>query len=45
MQSALHKAVGPKEVSPESLVGTTTVVLGGAFGVGYEISRALADVR
>jgi NAD(P)-dependent dehydrogenase (short-subunit alcohol dehydrogenase family) len=42
MQSALHKVVGPREVHPENLVGRVAVVTGGAHGIGYEISRALA---
>ncbi|KAK7429824.1 hypothetical protein QQZ08_003669 [Neonectria magnoliae] len=42
MQSVLHKVVGPTEVQPDNLVGRTAVVIGGALGIGYEISRALA---
>ena len=42
MQSVLHKVVGPKEVHPENLNGRTAIVTGGALGIGYEISRALA---
>jgi len=42
MQSVLHKVVGPKEVHPENLTGRVAVVTGGALGIGYEVSRALA---
>ncbi|KAG8406132.1 hypothetical protein J3458_021459 [Metarhizium acridum] len=42
MQSALHQVVGPKEVHPENLDGRVAVVTGGALGIGYEVSRALA---
>ena len=42
MQSVLHNIVGPTEVQPDNLVGRTGVVLGGASGIGYEVSRALA---
>jgi NAD(P)-dependent dehydrogenase (short-subunit alcohol dehydrogenase family) len=42
MQSVLHKVVGPKEVHPENLEGRVAVVTGGALGIGYEVSRALA---
>ncbi|RYP72618.1 hypothetical protein DL771_004113 [Monosporascus sp. 5C6A] len=42
MQAALSKVVGPKEVHPENLTGRTAIVIGGAHGIGYEISRALA---
>jgi len=42
MQAALHEVIGPKEVHPDNLTGRTAIVLGGAFGIGYEISRALA---
>lgn len=42
MQAALHGVIGPKEVHPDNLTGRTAIVLGGAFGIGYEISRALA---
>ncbi|KAH8745483.1 hypothetical protein F5883DRAFT_529543 [Diaporthe sp. PMI_573] len=42
MQSALHQVIGPAEVQPDNLVGRTAVVTGGALGIGYEISRALA---
>ncbi|KAJ9149548.1 NAD(P)-binding protein [Coniochaeta hoffmannii] len=42
MQSVLHKVIGPKEVHPSNLDGKVAVVTGGAFGIGYEISRALA---
>jgi len=42
MQSALHKVVGPQEVQPQNLNGRTAIVTGGALGIGYEVSRALA---
>jgi len=42
MQAAFPKVIGPKEVHPNNLTGRTAVVIGGAFGIGYEISRALA---
>jgi len=42
MQSVLHKVIGPKEVHPENLEGRVAVVTGGALGIGYEVSRALA---
>ncbi|RDA89147.1 hypothetical protein CP532_2302 [Ophiocordyceps camponoti-leonardi (nom. inval.)] len=42
MQSVLHNLVGPKEVHPENLSGRTAIVTGGALGIGYEVSRALA---
>jgi len=42
MQSVLHKVVGPKEVHPENLDSRVAVVTGGALGIGYEVSRALA---
>src|SRR5579871_2562479 len=42
MQSVLSKAIGPQKVQPEDLNGRSAVVIGGAFGIGYEISRALA---
>lgn len=45
MQSILQKTtgIGPKPVHPENLDGRVAVVVGGAFGIGYEISRALAN--
>jgi NAD(P)-dependent dehydrogenase (short-subunit alcohol dehydrogenase family) len=43
MQSALHQALGPKEVHPENLAGRVAIVTGGALGIGYEVSRALAN--
>ncbi|KAF2028228.1 putative short-chain dehydrogenase TIC 32, chloroplastic [Setomelanomma holmii] len=42
MQSVLHKVVGPKEVHPGNLDGRVAIVTGGALGIGYEVSRALA---
>lgn len=42
MQSVLQSVVGPKEVRPEKLDGCVAVVTGGAQGIGYETSRALA---
>ncbi|KAF9700867.1 hypothetical protein EKO04_000982 [Ascochyta lentis] len=42
MQSVLGKVIGPKEVHPENLDGRVAVVTGGALGIGYEVSRALA---
>lgn len=42
MQSALDKVIGPEEVHPQNLTGRIAVVTGGALGIGYEISRALA---
>lgn len=45
MQSILQNTtgLGPKPVHPENLDGRVAVVVGGAFGIGYEISRALAN--
>ncbi|OSS54387.1 hypothetical protein B5807_00171 [Epicoccum nigrum] len=42
MQAVLGKVIGPKEVHPENLDGRVAVVTGGALGIGYEVSRALA---
>jgi NAD(P)-dependent dehydrogenase (short-subunit alcohol dehydrogenase family) len=42
MQSLFPNTMGPQEVQPRNLSGRTAVVTGGAFGIGYEISRALA---
>lgn len=42
MQSALHSIIGQKEVHPTNLDGRVAIVTGGALGIGYEISRALA---
>jgi NAD(P)-dependent dehydrogenase (short-subunit alcohol dehydrogenase family) len=41
MQSALGPIIGPKEVHPENLDGRVAVVIGGANGIGFEITRAL----
>lgn len=43
MQSTLHKVVGPMEVHPQNLTGRVAVVTGGALGIGYEVSAALAQ--
>lgn len=45
MQSILQKAtgIGPTPVHPEKLDGRIAVVVGGAMGIGFEISRALAN--
>ncbi|KAK1752919.1 hypothetical protein QBC47DRAFT_348140 [Echria macrotheca] len=45
MQSILQKTtgIGPTPVHPENLDGRVAVVVGGAFGIGFEISRALAN--
>lgn len=45
MQSILQQAtgLGPKPVQPDDLSGRVAVVVGGAFGIGFEISRALAN--
>lgn len=42
MQSVLNKVAGPTAVHPQNLHGRTAIVVGGAYGIGYEISRALA---
>lgn len=42
MQSVLSKVAGPTEVQPQNLQGRTAIIVGGAYGIGYEISRALA---
>jgi len=39
MQSVLHSVMGPKK-EIHDLSGRVAVVTGGAFGIGYEISRA-----
>jgi len=39
MQSVLHGVIGPKK-EIENLDGRVAIVTGGAFGIGYEISRA-----
>jgi len=42
MQVVLGNVLGPKEVHPQNLAGRTAVVIGGAHGIGYEVTRALA---
>lgn len=42
MQSVLGSVIGPKEVHPTGLDGKVAVVTGGALGIGFEVSRALA---
>ncbi|KUI54963.1 Short-chain dehydrogenase TIC 32, chloroplastic [Cytospora mali] len=44
MQSILQKATGygPTPVQPTNLQGRVAVVTGGALGIGFEVSRALA---
>ncbi|KAK3685241.1 hypothetical protein B0T22DRAFT_517208 [Podospora appendiculata] len=44
MQSILQKAtgIGPTPIHPENLDGRVAVVTGGALGIGFEVSRALA---
>jgi NAD(P)-dependent dehydrogenase (short-subunit alcohol dehydrogenase family) len=44
MQSVLQSVtgIGPTPQHPENLDGRVAVVTGGAFGIGFEISRALA---
>jgi len=39
MQSVLHGVIGPKKVISD-LCGRVAIVTGGAFGIGFEISRA-----
>ncbi|ERF74686.1 hypothetical protein EPUS_00816 [Endocarpon pusillum Z07020] len=39
MQSILHPVIGPKK-EIQNLSGRVALVVGGAFGIGYEISRA-----
>ncbi|KAJ9144989.1 Short-chain dehydrogenase TIC 32, chloroplastic [Pleurostoma richardsiae] len=45
MQSVLQKTtgIGPKPVHPENLHGRVAIVTGGALGIGFEVSRALAN--
>jgi len=45
MQSVLQSVtgLGPKPVHPDNLDGRVAVVVGGAFGIGFEVSRALAN--
>ncbi|KAK4120570.1 NAD(P)-binding protein [Parathielavia appendiculata] len=45
MQSILQSTtgLGPKPVHPDNLHGRVAVVVGGAFGIGFEVSRALAN--
>lgn len=44
MQSILQSTlgVGPTPIEPDNLNGRVAIVTGGAFGIGFEISRALA---
>ncbi|KAL2165647.1 hypothetical protein VTG60DRAFT_4080 [Thermothelomyces hinnuleus] len=44
MQSVLQSTtgIGPEPVQPDDLSGRTAVVVGGAFGIGFEVSLALA---
>ncbi|KAF5590859.1 short-chain dehydrogenase TIC 32 chloroplastic [Fusarium pseudoanthophilum] len=44
MQSILQKTtgIGPQVIKPEHLEGRVAIVTGGALGIGYEVSRALA---
>ncbi|KAK4101273.1 NAD(P)-binding protein [Parathielavia hyrcaniae] len=44
MQSILQSTtgLGPKPIHPDNLSGRVAVVVGGAFGIGFEVSRALA---
>jgi len=42
MQSALHPLVGPKK-EVHDLSGRVAIVTGGAFGIGFEIARALVQ--
>lgn len=44
MQSVLQKATGfgPTPVQPTDLQGRVAIVTGGALGIGFEVSRALA---
>ncbi|KAF4980644.1 hypothetical protein FZEAL_3393 [Fusarium zealandicum] len=45
MQSILQKAtgLGPQIIRPENLDGRVAIVTGGALGIGFEVSRALAS--
>ncbi|KAL2136233.1 hypothetical protein VTI74DRAFT_4863 [Chaetomium olivicolor] len=45
MQSILQSTtgIGPTPVHPDNLDGRVAVVVGGAFGIGFEVSRALAN--
>lgn len=45
MQSILQSTtgLGPQPVHPENLDGRVAVVVGGAFGIGFEVARALAN--
>ncbi|KAK4221521.1 putative oxidoreductase bli-4 mitochondrial precursor [Podospora fimiseda] len=44
MQSILQKTtgIGPTPIEPDNLDGRVAIVTGGAFGIGFEVSRALA---
>jgi NAD(P)-dependent dehydrogenase (short-subunit alcohol dehydrogenase family) len=39
---AIVPGMGPEKVTPENLNGRIAVITGGALGIGFEISRALA---
>jgi NAD(P)-dependent dehydrogenase (short-subunit alcohol dehydrogenase family) len=45
MQSLLQSTtgLGPKPVEPSDLSGRVALVVGGAMGIGFEVSRALAN--
>lgn len=45
MQSVLQSTtgIGPKSVHPDNLDGRVAIVTGGAFGIGFEVARALAN--
>lgn len=47
MQSLVQNTIGigPKPVQPEDLQGRVAIVTGGAFGIGFEVSRALAQAK
>lgn len=45
MQSILQSTtgLGPQPIHPDNLSGRTALIVGGAFGIGFEVSRALAN--